>query len=106
MARFLDSLKETVTINGEGSQEITIMEVGKANFEAQGYILQDANYLGFISPPNFDLKINDLLTRQPRTEEMERGSSSGQYQVLTIQAIEVVGQKQQLLLKDRDRSVR
>ena len=115
--RFLTSLQETVEINGDRPGEtpdtyqktdqlIIIVEDLRTRVDPQGFVEQELRYIGNIVPPNFDIRINDLVTRQPRGSDCPRGASSGQIQVLTVQDIQVVYGKQQLQLQDRDRPVR
>ena len=104
---FLNSMKEIVKINGEVDQEIIIVEESRPGvMNQQGIVVLNLSYIGNICPPNYDIKVNDQLTRYPRNKQEERGSSDGYLQVLTVENIEVVKDKQQLLLKDRDRVVR
>ena len=108
--QFLRSMEETVKINGtileDYSQKIIIHENPRPKLEPEGYVVQELRYLGNIEPPNFDIYVNDLLTRQPRSSTSPRGSSSDQLQVLTVENISVISGKQQLQLRDRDRPVR
>lgn len=111
---FLSSLEEIVTINGQRldgpdyqktDQSIIIVENPRPRIDPQGFVEQDLRYLGNITPPNYDIHVNDLITRQPRDSSTPRGSSSDQIQVLTVEDIQVVYGKQQLQLRDRDRTV-
>ena len=108
--KFLRDLEETVKINGDilqdYSQRIVILENPRPVIDPQGYVTQELRYVGNIYPPNFDICVNDQLTRQPRDNQVPRGASSGQLQVLTVEDIQVVAGKQQLQLRDRDRPVR
>ena len=110
--RFLGSLEEKVTItstNGDlrtNDQSIIILEDFRPRLNPQGFVEQELRYLGNIVPPNFNIQINDLVTRQPRSSTSERGSSNQQLQVLTVENIQVVYGKQQLQLRDRDGHVR
>ena len=110
---FLSSLEEIVTITGERgglnavvtpSQAIIILEDTRSRPLNEGYTeLNSGYYIGNICPPNYDICVNDLVTRQPRNQNSNRGSSSGQLQVLVVQDIRVIGNKQQLQLQDRDK---
>ena len=112
--RFLRQLEEVVRITGsrdpdadyeKTDQRIIILEDLRPRLTSEGYVVQDLRYIGNIDPPNFNIYVNDLITRQPRNATTERGSSSGQLQVLAVENISVVAGKQQLQLKDQ-RSVR
>ena len=107
---FLREAEETVKINGDTlsdySQRIIIIEDRRPRIDPQGFVTQELYYVGNICPPNYDICVNDLLTRQPRDSASPRGSSSGQLQVLTVEDIRVIHGKQQLQLEDRDRVVR
>ena len=107
---FLRSLEETVKINGANlsdySQRVIILEDLRPRLDPQGFVVQELRYIGNIEPPNFDINVNDLLTREPRDNTTPRGSSSGQLQVLVVEDIRVIQGKQQLQLRDRDRIVR
>ena len=107
---FLRGAEETVTINGEAlqdyQQKIIILEDRRPKIDPQGYIIQELYYIGNICPPNFNICINDQLTRQPRDDASPRGSSNMQLQVLTVEDIRVFQGKQQLQLQDRDRVTR
>ena len=107
---FLRQSEETVKINGQilsdYSQKIIILEDRRPAIDPQGYVIQELYYVGNVCPPNYDICVNDLLTRQPRTDTLPRGSSNYQLQVLTVEDIRVLRGKQQLQLRDRDRPVR
>ena len=107
---FLREQQETVTINGavlsNYEQIMIILPDRRERVDSQGFTTQDLYYHACVYPPNFDICINDLITRYPRDCDHERGSSSGQLQVLVVQQIEVVFGKQSLTLQDRDRIVR
>ena len=117
--RFLSSLEEIVSVNGnridsngnpvtytKDDQSIIIMEDLRPRVDPQGFVEQELRYIGNITPPNFDIQINDLITRQPRDSSSPRGASNEQIQVLTVEDIRVVYGKQQLQLRDRDRPIR
>ena len=115
--RFLASLEEKVTITGsrpnsipdsyeKTDQSIIILEDFKPRLNQKGFVEQELRYLGNIVPPNFDIQINDLVTRQPRDSDSPRGSSNKQLQTLTVENIQVVYGKQQLQLQDLDGYVR
>lgn len=113
--RFLHQLEELVTINGsrdsgtpyeKTNQPIIILENVRPRLTPEGYVEQELRYIGNINPPNFDISVNDIITRQPFNPSMERGSSSGQLQALTVENISIIAGKQQLQLRDRDRTVR
>ena len=113
--RFLRQLEEVVRITGsrdpdpdyeKTDQRIIILEDLRPRLEPEGFVAQDLRYIGNIDPPNFDIQINDLITRQPLNATTRRGASSGQLQVLTVENIAVVAGKQQLQLKDQNRPVR
>ena len=107
---FKKSLQETVSITGdrydgssyeERNQTMIVIPSNKAKIEMQGYITQDADYIGLVSPINFYVHVNDIVTRQPRTEESPRGSSSGELQTFTVEEIQTIKGKQLLYLRDR-----
>ena len=113
--RFLRQLEEIVRITGsrdpdpgyeKADQRIIILEDLRPRLTPEGYVVQDLRYIGNIDPPNFDIYVNDLITRGPRDSTTERGASGGQLQVLTVENVSVIAGKQQLQLRDRDRSVR
>ena len=113
--RFLRQLEEVVLITGsrnsdpdyeKADQRIIILEDLRPRLEPEGFVAQDLRYIGNIDPPNFDIHINDFVTRQPRDAITERGASGGQLQVLTVENISVVAGKQQLQLRDRNRPIR
>ena len=105
---FLSSLEEIVTITSNSgdirtnNQSIIILEDFRPRLNPQGFVEQELRYIGNITPPNFDIEINDLVTRQPRSPTSERGSSNQQLQTLTVENVQVVFGKQQLQLQDRD----
>ena len=110
---FLSSLEEIVTITGsrpgeipdtyeKTDQSIIILEDFRPRLNPQGFVEQELRYIGNITPPNFDIQINDLVTRQPRSPLSQRGSSNEQLQTLTVENVQVVYGKQQLQLQDRD----
>ena len=105
-----NEMEETVTINGavlsDYQQKIIILPDRRERTDSQGFTTQELYYHGTVYPPNFAICINDLITRYPRDKDHQRGSSSGQLQVLVVQQIEVVFGKQSLTLQDRDRIVR
>ena len=107
---FKKELQEIVSITGdrfdgstyeERNQTMIIMPSNRASIEMQGFITQDADYIGLISPINFYVHVNDIITRQPRTEESPRGSSSGELQTFTVEEIQTIKGKQLLYLRDR-----
>ena len=108
--QFLRQMEEVVKINGavlqDYSQKIIIDENPRPKIDAEGYITQELRYLGNIYPPNFDIYVNDQITRQPRDNTSPRGASNDELQVLTVEDIRVNFGKQQLQLRDRDRTVR
>ena len=107
---FLRNQEETVTINGavlrDYNQIMIILPDRRERTDSQGYTTQELYYHACVYPPNFGICINDLITRYPRNETHQRGSSNEQLQVLVVQQIEVVFGKQSLTLQDRDRIVR
>ena len=91
--RFLRQLEEVVRITGSRDQDsdyektdqrMIILEDLRPRLEPEGYVAQDLRYIGNIDPPNFDIHINDFITRQPRDATTERGASGGQLQVLSL----------------------
>ena len=107
---FLREAEETVKINGQllsdYSQKIIILEDRRPRIDPQGFITQELYYVGNICPPNFDICVNDQLTREPRDSTTQRGSSNMQLQVLTVEDIRVIRRKQQLQSEDRHRPLR
>ena len=112
MARgtFLSSLEEKVTITGirdgvnivvEQNQCIIILEETRQKFDTErGVLVQESGYyIGNICEPNYQICVNDLITRQPRNSADPRGSSE-YLQVLIVEDIRVIGNKQQLQLVD------
>ena len=108
--QFLRQMEEVVKINGavlqDYSQKIIIDENPRPKIDAEGFITQELRYLGNIYPPNFDIYVNDQITRQPRDSTSPRGASNDELQVLTVEDVRVNYGKQQLQLRDRDRTVR
>lgn len=111
--RFLRNLEEKVTITMDRDDGTTtienlpliIVEDRTPRLTPQGFVVQDLRYIGNITPPNFQIRINDKVTRFPRSSTDPRGSSNEDIQILTVEDIRVIRNKQQLQLRD-DRSTR
>lgn len=111
--RFLRNIEEKVTVTmdrDDGTNTIENLPViivpdRTPRLTPEGFVVQDLRYIGNITPPNFQIRINDLVTRFGRTSTEPRGSSNEDIQVLTIEDIQVVPRLrgtdlQQLQLRD------
>ena len=105
---FLTALQENVTVTGNRgnvdyefeNQPAIILEDNAPRFENEQFTIQKGRYIVNIYPPNYDICVNDSITRQPRDANDRVGSSSGQLQVLIVQDIRIIYGKQQLQCRD------
>ena len=112
--RKVTSLYETVTITGdridssgqpttyEVEQSMIILPDRSPRITPEGYTVENSHFIGNLSPPNFQIRENDRVTRSPRGTVESRGASNDNIQVLTVEFIQSpIDGIQQLQLRDR-----
>lgn len=68
---------------------IIIKEDRTPRLTPQGFVVQELRYIGNITPPNYLIRINDQVTRFPRSSSEPRGSSNEDIQVLTVVNVQI-----------------